>query len=373
MKAVAVGLLAVLGLHAQAAPLSEALEKLRSVDREGKGNEAASAAWQDIAKAEPAALPEVLAAMNGANPLAENWLRAALSAIADRAVASGAVPVDAVTAFLADTKNSPNARVVAYDLIQRAAPAQAAKITPTLLNDPSSDLRRNPVAKLIGEGDAALKKDGKDKAITAYSKAINSARDQDQIDDLAKKLDKLGKRVDLPAHFGFLMNWKLIAPFTNVEREGFDTVFPPEKEIKLDASYDGKGGTAKWVDFTSKDDYGKIDFNKPFSMLKEVTGYAYTEFNSAEERDAQLRLGCKNGWKVWLNGEFLFGRDEYHRGAKLDQYKLPVHLKKGKNTLLVKCCQNEQTEQWTVEWEFQMRVCDATGTAIHPADKAGAQ
>lgn len=72
---------------------------------------------------------------------------------------------------------------------------------------------------------------------------------------------------------------------------------------------------------------------------------------------AELRLGCKNGWKVWLNGEMLFGRDEYHRGMKLDQYKLPIHLKKGKNSILIKCCQNEQTEQWTVEWQFQIRAC----------------
>jgi hypothetical protein len=30
----------------------------------------------------------------------------------------------------------------------------------------------------------------------------------------------------------------------------------------------------------------------------------------------------------------------------------------------VKCCQDEQKEEWTVEWEFQLRVCDSTGTAI---------
>jgi hypothetical protein len=99
-------------------------------------------------------------------------------------------------------------------------------------------------------------------------------------------------------------------------------------------------------------------------MEKSVTGYAATDFISENDLTAEIRIGCKNGWKVWLNGELLFARDEYHRGAKLDQYKLPCQLKKGRNTLLVKCCQNEQTEQWTVEWEFQLRVCDATGTAI---------
>ena len=83
----------------------------------------------------------------------------------------------------------------------------------------------------------------------------------------------------------------------------------------------------------------------------------------------ELRLGCKNAWKIWLNGELLFGRDEYHRGMSIDQYQLPAQLKEGKNTILVKLCQNEQTEQWTVEWQFQLRVCDATGTAVLAANR----
>jgi len=357
----------LLSCPALAATLKVPLETIRAVGKEGAGNEQATAAWQALTKADPATLPEVLAGMNGANPLAENWLRAAVGVIADQAIPQKTLPVKAVQAFLEDTKNSATARVVAFDLIQRAEPELAEKITSSLLEDPSSELRRHPVAKLLEAGDEAFAQDKKDAALASYQQAMNSARDEDQIKALAKKLKDLGKPVDLPKHFGFLMNWKLIAPFTNVERKGFDTEFPPEKEIKLDAVYPGKNGDAKWTDFTSQDEYGQIDFNKPFTMLKEVTGYAYTEFDSAEERDAQIRLGCKNGWKVWLNGELLFARDEYHRGAKLDQYKLPVRLKKGKNTLLVKVCQNEQTEQWTVEWQFQLRICDATGTAIASA------
>jgi hypothetical protein len=44
-------------------------------------------------------------------------------------------------------------------------------------------------------------------------------------------------------------------------------------------------------------------------------------------------------------------------------------LKKGGNTILVKACQNEQVEDWTVQWQFQLRVCDATGTAIRSGTK----
>ena len=48
---------------------------------------------------------------------------------------------------------------------------------------------------------------------------------------------------------------------------------------------------------------------------------------------------------------------------------MPVALKAGKNTILVKVCQNEDVKDWTKEWEFQLRVCDATGTAILGKDR----
>ena len=76
------------------------------------------------------------------------------------------------------------------------------------------------------------------------------------------------------------------------------------------------------------------------------------------------------GWaKVWLNGELLFGRDEYHRGQRIDQYRLPVNLREGENEILVKACQDELEKDWTVQWEFQLRVCDETGAAIHSTDR----
>jgi len=360
----ALSLLLLLTSLTLGAELASNLDAIRAVKREGEGNETAAKAWQDIVKADAADLPKILAGMNGANPLAENWLRAAVGVVADKALEAKKLDVGVLVTFLKDTQNSPGARTLAFDLIQRADAAAAEKLTPMLLEDVSSELRRHPVKKLIEAGEAALAAKNTAEAKTAFTKGLKAARDEDQIKPLAKHLRDLGEKVDLPSHFGFLMTWKLIAPFDNSERGGFDTVYAPEKELKFDASYEGKSKPAKWVDFTSTDEYGKIDFNKPFGMEKSAVGYAATDFTSAEDRPAEIRIGCKNGWKVWLNGELLFARDEYHRGAKLDQYKLPCQLKKGKNTLLVKCCQNEQTETWTVEWEFQLRVCDATGTAI---------
>jgi len=341
--------------------VEDSVMALASTGREGAGNEAASAAWRQVVADGPRALPALLAATGKSGPVADNWLRLAGDAITDAALhAKHPLPLADIEAFLKDTKNPDAARQLAFDLIAKADAALADKIEPGLSNDPVQELRRGAVQRLI----SAAKAKAGDDAKGAYLHALSAVRDEDQTNEIAGELKKLGVTVNLPKHFGFLMKWKVIGPFDNTERKGFGTVFPPEREVKPDAEYDGKAGKVKWKPFESKDERGKLDFNKPFGSLKEVTGYAVTAFDSPAERDAELRLGCKNGWKVWLNGELLFGRDEYHRGAQMDQYRMKCHLKKGANAILVKCCQNEQTEQWTVEWEFQLRVCDSTGTAI---------
>ena len=354
---------------ASLAPLRAAVEDsvkaLAATGREGAGNEAAAAAWKAVVSEGPRALPALLVATGTRGVVVDNWLRLAADAITDAALhAKQPLPLAEVEAFLKDTKNAAPARQLAFDLIAKADAALADKIEPGLVNDPVQELRRGAVARLI----TAAKSKAGDDAKFAYLHALDAVRDEDQTNEIAGALKKLGVTVDLPKHFGFLMKWNVIGPFDNTDRKGFDTVFPPEREVKPDTEYNGKTGKVKWKTVESKDERGKFDFNKPFGSLKGVTGYAVTTFDSATEREAELRLGCKNGWKVWLNGELLFGRDEYHRGAQMDQYKMKCRLKKGANTILVKCCQDEQKEEWTVEWEFQLRVCDSTGTAI-PADK----
>jgi hypothetical protein len=350
-----------------AADLSPQLGPILAVGPEGKGNAEAGAAWRKLtAAADASSLPQLLKAMNGAGEIPANWIRGAVSVIAQRA--GGQLPLAEIKAIATDTGNSPAGRALAFDLIRQADRAQWDALVPGLLHDPSSELRREPVARLLEEGKSA--------ATTApLRKALEAARDDDQIRAAATALREKGETVDLPRHFGFLMDWHVIGPFDNRKRAGFDAVFPPETKVDLAAEYEGrevKAGektVAKWLPFTSNSQFGMVDLNKPLGMHKEVTGYAFTVFESPAARDAELRLGCKNAWKVWCNGELLFARDEYHRGAQIDQYRLPVKLKAGPNPILVKCCQNEQTETWTVEWEFQLRVCDATGTAILATDR----
>lgn len=352
--------------------ISDALSQLQAVGPEGAGNKEAAAAWKELTGQGSDIIIPTLSAMDTAGPLARNWMRTAVETVFRESIDSGAeLPAEEIRSFLLNRKNDPNARHLAFNLYRDVAPDKATELIPEMADDPSTPLRREAVSQMIQAGQEFLKKDQKGQAVATLTNALDAARDIDQIEKIAGLLRKdLEQEVDLPSHFGFLMYWDVIAPFDNTDREGFDAVFPPEKEINLESKYRGKEDKeVTWESYSTSNDYGMVDFNQPYGPLKQVVGYAYTEFASAEDRLAEFRLGCKNAWKIWLNGELLFGRDEYHRGIRIDQYILPVQLKKGKNTILVKACQNEQEQDWTVQWQFQLRVCDSTGTAIHSTDR----
>lgn len=353
-----------------AASVSGALNSIRAVGPEGQGNPAASTAWKTLSAAGAEALLPTLKAMNGANDLAVNWLRSAVEVIASKELEAGRkLPQAALEKFVRDTKNSPQARRLAYELVARADASAGEKLIAGMLNDPGRELRRDAVQRQIDAALATKKSGRSNDAVPLFQAVLPAARDVDQVELIAKQLKQLGKPVELPAVFGWVSEWKVIGPFESTGGAGFEKVYPPEQRIDLAAEYDGKEGKVRWQEVKAGGDYGLVDLNKPCGALKGVAGYAYAEFNAAKSGPAELRLGCKNAWKVWLNGKFLFGRDEYHRGMEIDQYRLPVNLLKGKNTILVKLCQNEQKEEWTKEWEFQLRITDGLGAPIASAKK----
>jgi hypothetical protein len=353
---------------AASADLASSIAALRSVGPEGRGNAAAAAAWANLGKADPTHLPALLAAMNGASDLARNWLFAAADSVTDQALRSASpLPVPDIADFLLDTTNDPRPRRLALDLLARADAATVDIVLPGLIDDPSPEIRREAVQRLMDQAAKALADGRRPAASVLYQQALAFARDADQIEALTKPLGDLGRPVNLVHQLGFITKWKVIGPFDNTAGAGFNKPFPPELERDFGAEYDGKEGKVRWKDYASDHPMGMVDFNKACAPLKEVAGYAFTEFHADAPRAAEIRLGSKNGWKVWFNDEFLFGRDEYHRGAELDQYRLPVQLRPGRNTLLVKVTQNEQKEDWTVEWEYQLRITDPSGRVIRSA------
>lgn len=347
------------------AEVADAVQRVKSVGPEGRGNADATAAWKTLSGIGGSQLPQLLAAMDDANDYSLNWLRAAVETVAQREKAAGRMLSQTdLEAFLRDIRHHPRARRLAFELIRGNDPGRAAILLPEFLNDPGTEMRRDAVAQLEKKALSQAAAGDKPGAIATYRQALGFAREADQIDGIARAMGDLGEKVNLRETLGWVTSWRVIGPFDNTGGAGFARVFPPEQSLDPAAEHEGKAGKVRWADFETRDDYGLVDFNRPLSPLKEATAYAWTEFWSGKDRPVEIRLGCKNGWKVWLNGTLLFGRDEYHRAAEMDQYRMPVNLKAGRNTLLVKCCQNEQTEDWTKEWEFQLRVTDSEGTPV---------
>ena len=352
-------------LASQPQEIADALAAVKSVGPEGHGNAEAAAAWKKLAAGDANMLVTLLGAMDGANDFALNWLRAAMDSIAGRVLsAGGSLPAPDLGNFLLDTRHNPRARRLAFELLTKIDAATADKLLAGMLNDPSLEIRFDAVQKVIDQAGQSLAANNKVGATLLYQQALNSTRDVGQIDGIATKLGELGRPVDMLKLFGFLTDWKVIGPFDNTGRKGFEAVYPPEQKIDFAVEYDGKAGKVKWQDYVVTEKYGKVDLNQPCGKLKDVVAYAATDFISDRAQAVEIRLGGDNSWKVWLNGKLLSGHDEYHFSAEIDQYPMPAQIQPGRNTILVKVCQNEQTEDWAAEWEFQLRVTDSLGTPI---------
>jgi hypothetical protein len=358
---------------ASAADLDRNLRSIRAVESEGRGNKEAALAWRELAHSSAQDLPAIFLAFDGANPLAVNYLRSLVETISQRELEKGTkLPSAAIEKFVLETSHDPRGRRLAFELLAKVDPTATDRLIPGMINDPGVEFRRDAVARLIDEAAKLLAAEKRDDARHTLGQALVAARDDDQVQVLKKQLEGLGEKVDLPGHFGFLMSWRLVAPFDNVDKKGLAAVYPPERELDLAAIYEGKEGQKiGWVSHTTDNEYGVVDLAKALSPFKGSVAYATTDFQSAAELPVEFRLGTPNSWKVWLNGELLFAREEYHRGMNLDQYRMRGKLKPGKNVILIKICQNEQTEEWAQRWQFQFRVCDATGTAILSTDRAG--
>jgi len=90
----------------------------------------------------------------------------------------------------------------------------------------------------------------------------------------------------------------------------------------------------------------------------------------------QVRVASPNAVQIFLNGKKVFEREEYHHGSNLDYHVGAGTLRKGPNAILIKVCQNNQTDSWAQAWSIRARVCDATGGPLsgltQPAVAGGA-
>jgi len=336
--------------------VTRALATLKAVKKLGQSNEDAGPAWKTLVSKGGAALLPALAAFDETNAPANNWLRSAVDAIVQKETDAGRkLPADELEAFAKDTKFAPSARFAAYELLD--APTKD-RLLPGFLNDRSADLRRAAVARELD----LIEKLSRPTAKAASEALFGFTRDKDQVDLLAKKVTDLGGKVSVSEHFGFVTHAALVGPFDSTGGKGFAVAYPPESAKAATGAFKGKNDTeVKWIDATTSDKYAQFDLNKLLGKHKDAAAYALAVVVADKETPVEVRVTSITAVRIVLNGKELYAREEYHHGAPFDASVGKGTLKKGENVIVLKVCQNNQTESWAQNWFFQMRVCDETG------------
>src|SRR5262249_14210531 len=134
--------------------------------------------------------------------------------------------------------------------------------------------------------------------------------------------------------------WYYIGPFDNADKKGFAFEYPPEKEINLTKSYEGKAKVqAGWKELPNI--HLVQAYNLKLSKDKNnewACVYLYHEFEWSQAVFLPLSLGSDDTLTVWFNRQRLLA-DEAYRGCQPDQNSTTLDVQPGKNQLLLKVCQ----------------------------------
>jgi hypothetical protein len=311
-----------------------------------------AAAADRLATIPAAAVIPALDAFAAATPRGANWLRSGLDRAADRL--GGELAPAALAAFVADPTRPPRGRVLAFSWLQERAPDAAATLLEGLLDDPALDLRREAVERLLES--AASQPDAA--ARDTHRQALAAARDVDQVERIVGWLAEHGDKLDVADVLGFVRQWRVSDAFDNAGGAGFAMLYPPESALP------SLPDSAAWTPVASTDRHGAIDLNTAIVKKKGVLAYALAVVEMPVAGPAEVRIGSPCAVSVWVNGLPVMSHEIYHASDTIDQYVAATEFRTGANTVLVKCCQNEQTQPWAEDWKFQLRITDALGKPL---------
>ncbi len=326
------------------------------------------AAWERLVERGPAVLPLLLDAMDSKDTAAVNWLRTAFDRIVEKELAAGGkrLDLDALHKYAEDAKRPGRARRLVLDVIEPLRPGMRDKLIAGWIGDP--EFRFDAIAELIKNAD----KLAPDQAKKELQRAFTAARDIEQSKQIAVKLDKLGEKVSVAKHLGFILDWHVIGPFDAKNQQGFKTIYPPEEKVDLAAELSGPNGAMKWKRFTLKEPnpsgggrFGLINLLEPLGTHHDCVAYAYAVIRIEKPTEAEFRGAADDNFTVWVNGKRVFGFEEYRNGVRHDRHRFKVALKEGDNSVLVKICQAPlDPTSPEPNWEFLLRVVGPDGTGL---------
>jgi hypothetical protein len=343
--------------------IADFIARVRAVGPQGAGSREARAACDELARLGPEALEALLQGMETDDVVAANWLRTVFDTIVDRTLATdpGLLPREAFERIVVDPERGGRVRRLCLGVLARLDPATPGRLIPPLLDDP--EFRFDAVAVALEDAERALAGGDRNGARGGFVKAFNAARDENQVRAAANRLKELGYQVDIVEHLGLVVDWYLVGPFDGPDYKAFSTVYPPERAVDLKAAYEGKTGPIGWKPHRTADEFGTVDLAAAVGAVDDAAAYGYTVIESDAPRQLALRGGADDNLSIWLNGEKVFAKEEYQNGTRFDRFRVPIELRAGANTLLVKVCQGPKYADPGLSnpWSFQVRLCDSDG------------
>jgi HEAT repeat protein len=195
-----------------------------------------------------------------------------------------------------------------------------------------------------------------DNSYRAQVKAIRTRAIERENARLRERISRgVGSDAGLLGELGIIGRWWVVGPFDLGENDqGWETSYIGEPNVSVVARYMAGKVRRQWKPVASHDSQGKIDLRATIADRDHCIGYAYAEIELDKATDAVLLLGVDDGEKVWVNGVKAFELFT-RRGLQVDQDRVPVQLKAGTNTILLKIFQD------TLGWEFCARIATDDG------------
>lgn len=156
---------------------------------------------------------------------------------------------------------------------------------------------------------------------------------------------------------GFMRSWRVLGPFDDENKVGFDAVNPPETGPAFEGTFEGKGHSVTWRPVPGPVERGVVPLDQMLDPSEKVAGYALSFIRVEQDTACVLRGSYNEAYKLWVDGDLVASRKLYN-GRALDQFADPCTLRRGWNSVLVKVCNQDGG------WNFALRVTDARGQAV---------
>lgn len=153
--------------------------------------------------------------------------------------------------------------------------------------------------------------------------------------------------------------WYVAGPFAGGVEESHAKALPPERDASLDERYEsGDGATIAWAPLpvAARREDGGFDLGAVFGGASR-TAYVQTRVRAARAGPARLLVGSDDSVRAWLNGREVLDR-KVLRGCRPGEDQVPVALREGENTLLLKVCQASGA------WGFAASFDDGAGRPV---------